>query len=271
VAAVGDVDVTFRIDDERRTGRWDAPPSRLDPSKYVWPDAGSWPTTGDVVARGADLEPSTLIDAYRRGLFPMEGVDDDNPTEIYWWSPQQRGIIPLDGLRVSRSMRRSARRYSVRINHDFVRTVRGCASRARDGARVRDTSRDTAGNTDADITDDIAIDIDGEWITERFVDAYARLHELGWAHSIETYDGDGVLVGGLYGVRIGGFFAGESMFHLARDASKVALMALVRLMRASNMSLLDTQWLTPHLASLGAVAVPRHRYLGLLASATGTG
>jgi leucyl/phenylalanyl-tRNA--protein transferase len=149
-------------------------------------------------------------------------------------------------------MRRSARRYSVRINHDFVRTVLGCASRA------RDADRDSNG------------DDDGEWITDRFVDAYARLHELGWAHSVETYDGDGVLVGGLYGVRIGGFFAGESMFHLARDASKVALMALVELMRASDMSLLDTQWLTPHLESLGAVAVPRDDYLRRLASATGT-
>lgn len=253
MTAVVGLNDTFPIDDARRDGRWDVPPAVVDPSKYVWPDAGSWPTKGDVVARGADLHPSTLIDAYRRGLFPMEGVDDENPTEIYWWSPQRRGIIPLDGLRVSRSMRRSARRYSVRINHDFVRTVLGCASRARDG------DRDTNG------------DDDGEWITDRFVDAYARLHELGWAHSIETYDADGVLVGGLYGVRIGGFFAGESMFHLARDASKVALMALVELMQVSDMSLLDTQWLTPHLESLGAVAVPRDDYLGLLASATGTG
>lgn len=252
MTAVTGLDDTFPIDDARRDGRWDVPPAVVDPSKYVWPDAGSWPTKGDVVARGADLHPSTLIDAYRRGLFPMEGVDDENPTEIYWWSPQRRGIIPLDGLRITRSMRRSARRYSVRINHDFVRTVLGCASRARDG------DRDSNG------------DDDGEWITDRFVDAYARLHELGWAHSIETYDGDGVLVGGLYGVRIGGFFAGESMFHLARDASKVALMALVELMRASDMSLLDTQWLTPHLESLGAVAVPRDDYLRRLASATGT-
>lgn len=245
---VGGLNDSFRTDDVRRDGRWDAAPSAVDPSKYVWPDAGSWPTRGDVVARGADLDPSTVIDAYRRGLFPMEGVDDENPTEIYWWSPQRRGIIPLDGLRITRSMRRSARRYSVRVNHAFVRTVLGCASRTRDGDR----------------------DGDGEWITDRFVAAYSRLHELGWAHSIETYDGDGVLVGGLYGVRIGGFFAGESMFHVARDASKVALMALVELMRASDMSLLDTQWLTPHLESLGAVAVPRDDYLRRLASAVGT-
>jgi leucyl/phenylalanyl-tRNA--protein transferase len=235
-------DFRFDVAVERRRGRWDVVPEPVGPSRYAWPPADAWPSTGDVVARGADLDASTLIDAYRRGMFPMEGVDDDDPAEIYWWSPQLRGIIPLDALRVTRSMRRSARRYSVRINGDFERTVLGCASRVGDDA----------------------------WITERFVRAYVELHRLGWAHSIETYDEHDVLVGGLYGVRIGRFFAGESMFHLARDASKVALMALVDLMRASDMSLLDAQWLTPHLDTLGAVAVPRESYLRLLASAVGT-
>ena len=239
---MGDTPTNFNVSTEQRRSPWGRTPEPLGASRYTWPEPDAWPSRGDVVARGADLAPSTIVDAYRRGLFPMEGVDDDNPEEIYWWSPQLRGIIPLDGLRVTRSMRRSARRFVTRINHDFERTVLGCAARVGDDA----------------------------WITPRFVDAYAELHRLGWAHSVETYDEHDVLVGGLYGVRIGRFFAGESMFHLQRDASKVALMALVQLMTDSDMSLLDTQWLTPHLQSLGAVGVPRDEYLALLASAVGT-
>jgi len=107
----------------------------------------------------------------------------------------------------------------------------------------------------------------GGWITEPFIDAYVELHELGWAHSIEVVDESGTLVGGLYGVRVEGLFAGESMFHLARDASKVALMHLVREMQSRSMELLDVQWLTPHLATLGAVSIPREDYLGRLAPA----
>jgi len=236
---VGDTSTIFDLASERRRSRWDGTPEPVGASRYTWPEPNDWPAVGDVVARGADLAPSTLIDAYRRGLFPMEGVDDDRPEEIFWWSPQRRGVIPLDGLKVTRSMRRSAGRYSIRIDHDFERTVLGCAARVGDDA----------------------------WITPRFVDAYAELHRLGWAHSVETYDEHDVLVGGLYGVRIGRFFAGESMFHLQRDASKVALMALVQLMTDSGMSLLDTQWLTPHLQSLGAIGVSRQHYLTLLASA----
>ena len=105
------------------------------------------------------------------------------------------------------------------------------------------------------------------WITEEFITAYIRLHELGWAHSIEVFDREGRLAGGLYGVRINGLFAGESMFHVGRDASKVAFMSLVRLMRESGMRLLDVQWRTDHLASLGAIDVGRERYLALLAEA----
>jgi leucyl/phenylalanyl-tRNA--protein transferase len=107
----------------------------------------------------------------------------------------------------------------------------------------------------------------GGWITENFIEAYVELHELGWAHSVEVLDDSGTLVGGLYGVRIGRFFAGESMFHLARDASKVALKYLVREMQSRSMELLDVQWLTPHLATLGAVSIPREDYLGRLARA----
>ena len=192
---------------------------------------------GDLVTIGGDLEPATLINAYRRGIFPMEVTQ--LPGVLAWWSPDPRGIVPLDALRVTRSMRQSARRYDIKVDTCFERVVRGCA----------DPSRD-----------------DG-WITDAFVTAYTRLHELGWAHSVEVFDREGQLAGGLYGVRIGGFFAGESMFHVQRDASKTALMALVDLMRASGMSLLDVQWQTEHLASLGALALAREEYLGKLADA----
>ena len=191
----------------------------------------------DLVAAGADLDPATIITAYCRGIFPMEV--DALPDAVAWWSPDPRGVLPLDGLRVTRSMRQSARRYEVRVDTCFTDVIRACA----------DPSRE-----------------DG-WINEAFITAYTRLHELGWAHSIEVFDREGQLAGGLYGVRINGFFAGESMFSRQRDASKVGLMALVDLMRTSGMSLLDVQWCTGHLASLGAIAIPRHDYLARLAVA----
>jgi leucyl/phenylalanyl-tRNA--protein transferase len=136
-------------------------------------------------------------------------------------------------------MRQSARRYEIRVDTCFARVIRACG----------DPSRD-----------------DG-WINEDVIVAYTRLHELGWAHSVEVFDRQGELAGGLYGVRVEGLFAGESMFHVKRDASKVALMALVDLMHTSGMKLLDVQWCTEHLASLGAIAVPRPDYLAMLADA----
>ncbi|MEY4795752.1 MAG: leucyl/phenylalanyl-tRNA--protein transferase, partial [Actinomycetota bacterium] len=194
----------------------------------------------DVVGRGADLQPETLIYAYRHGVFPMVSSDLKDPTtNLLWWSPQMRAIIPLNDLVTTRSMRRSAKKFEIRVDTNFEHVMRNCAAPHRDNG----------------------------WITEEFIEAYLRLHQLGWAHSIEVIDENGFLAGGLYGVRIGGLFAGESMFHLVRDASKVALMALVDLMRSSNMSLLDVQWLTPHLESLGAVAIKRDQYLRLLATA----
>jgi leucyl/phenylalanyl-tRNA---protein transferase len=196
----------------------------------------------DLVGVGADLAPGTLVAAYQSGLFPMPlGRRMLGRQMIGWWSPDPRGVIPLDGLRVSRSLRRSCLRYEVRWNTAFSAVMAACADPHRP---------------------------DG-WITTEFLDAYGRLHELGWAHSVETYDGTGTLVGGLYGVRIGGFFAGESMFHRATDASKVALVALVERMRAESMCLLDVQWNTPHLATLGAIDVPRDEYLDLLVDAIG--
>ena len=168
----------------------------------------------------------------------MEGPRNDGT--LFWWSPAERCVIPLDGLHITRSMRRSARRYHIRVNSCFERVMLGCSARHGD---------------------------ENVWITPRFIDSYCTLHEAGWAHSVETFNEDGVLVGGLYGVRIGRFFAGESMFHLERDASKVALMALVDVMRSAKMTLLDAQWQTPHLASLGAMEIPRAEYLHRLATA----
>jgi leucyl/phenylalanyl-tRNA--protein transferase len=213
-------------------------PIPVGPSRWRFAPPSEWPDE-DLITIGGDLEPSTLVDAYRRGIFPMEvgGL----PGVIGWWSPDPRGVIPLDGLRVTRSMRQSAKRFEIRLNTCFLDVIRGCADPARE---------------------------DG-WITAEFIAAYSQLHELGWAHSVEVFDQAGELAGGLYGVRIDGLFAGESMFHRQRDASKVALMACVDVMRASGMTLLDVQWRTEHLATLGAIAIPRAEYLARVSEAVG--
>jgi leucyl/phenylalanyl-tRNA--protein transferase len=189
---------------------------------------------GEVVGMGADLEAGTLLAAYRCGLFPMP-LDK----ELAWWSPDPRGIIPLDGLVVTRSLRRSCRRYEIRFGTAFDDVVAACADPRRPGS----------------------------WISSYMLQAYGRLHQLGWAQSVEAWTADNQLAGGLYGVHIGGFFAGESMFHRDRDASKVALVALVEGLRAGGAGLLDVQWLTPHLASVGAVEVSRQHYHELLRDA----
>jgi leucyl/phenylalanyl-tRNA---protein transferase len=220
--------------------QWDAPPQPVGEARWRFPHLTEMPE-GDLVTLGGDVEPSTLIEAYRRGIFPMEVTEV--PGVLAWWSPDPRGILPLERLRVTRSMRQSAKRYEVRVDTCFERVIRGCA----------DPSRDKA------------------WISDDIIAGYTRLHDLGWAHSIEVFDRQGGLVGGLYGVRVGGLFAGESMFHVSRDASKVALMALVDLMRTSGMGLLDVQWQSDHLESLGAVAVPRVEYFARLADALAVG
>jgi leucyl/phenylalanyl-tRNA--protein transferase len=215
---------------------WLTIPQAVPRCRWSFKPAALWPAE-DLVAAGGDLEPATLIDAYRRGLFPMV-VDGPDPV-LAWWSPNPRGIFELDGLRVTRSMRQSARRFEVRVDTCFEAVVQGCANPSRPSG----------------------------WITSDFIDAYRRLHELGWAHSVEVFDREGALAGGLYGVRLDGLFAGESMFSRQRDASKVALMALVSLMRESGMELLDAQWCTDHLASLGAIEISRDDYLQRLARA----
>ncbi len=200
----------------------------------MFPDIDS-AADDDVVAVGADLEPGTLLAAYRRGIFPMHLQDGS----LGWWSPQPRAHIPLDELRVSRSLRRSRKRYRVTIDEAFDQVIAGCGDPERDG----------------------------RWITDEIVVAYTRLHRLGWAHSIEAWSAPGVLAGGLYGVAIGGLFAGESMFHRDPDASKVALVSLVEGLAEGGGRLLDVQWATTHLRSLGAVEVSRSQYLALLADA----
>jgi leucyl/phenylalanyl-tRNA--protein transferase len=183
---------------------------------------------GEIAGVGADLEPGTLLAAYRTGLFPMRV---GRRRQVGWWSPVERGVIPIDGLHVSRSLRRSVRRFSVTYDTSFEAVMRACGDPRRP---------------------------DG-WIDDGFVAAYTRLHELGWAHSVEVWRDDR-LVGGLYGVAIGGLFAGESMFHAVTDASKVALVATVAKLTAIGAVLFDVQWVTPHLASMGAVAIPRAEY-----------
>jgi leucyl/phenylalanyl-tRNA---protein transferase len=218
---------------------WSSLPHPAGDSPWSFPPPSTWPDD-DLVAIGADLEPATIISAYRQGLFPMEIQD---PTQaLAWWSPVMRGILPLERLRVTRSMRQSARRYEVRVDTCFTEVMRACGNPARKGA----------------------------WITPEFIEAYSTLHMMGWAHSVEVFDRGGQLAGGLYGVRVNGLFAGESMFHVGRDASKVALMHLVELMRDTGMTLLDVQWRTEHLESLGATEVTRGQYFKLLARALAT-
>ena len=203
--------------------------------RWTFPSPELWPDDDDIVAAGADLETDTLLYAYAHGMFPMFV----NKRNLAWWSPIDRGVIPLDGLRITRSMRKSAQKFTCTINEAFTDVMTLCGS----------------------------MRTDGNWITREFINAYSDLHEEGHAHSVEVWNEADELVGGLYGVRINKFFAGESMFHIQTDASKVALMHLVELMTLDGMELLDTQWRTEHLETLGCIAIPREEYLQLLASA----
>lgn len=180
-----------------------------------------------------ELAPDRLLSAYRQGVFPMPYGD-----AVGWFSPDPRAILPPERFVVSRSLRRTRRRFAIRWNTAFPAVIDGCA----------DPSRPHG------------------WITPAIRAAYVRLHELGWAHSVEAWDAEG-LAGGLYGVAIGRLFAAESMFHRRTDASKAALAALCE--RLGPGWLLDVQWLTPHLVSLGAIEIPREEYLRRLAASLG--
>ncbi len=205
----------------------------VEPSRSPWnfPPVESADPSG-LVGVGADLEPGTILAAYQSGIFPMPvragGL-------IGWWSPDPRGVLELDSLHVSRSLRRSAKRFEVRVDTSLPAVIDACA----DSGRPHD------------------------WIDSQIRDAYVRLGSLGWVHSVETWL-DGELVGGLYGVAVGGLFAGESMFHRVTDASKAAVVALVELLRDGDRRLVDVQWHTPHLATLGVTEWPRVRYLDAL-------
>jgi leucyl/phenylalanyl-tRNA--protein transferase len=189
-----------------------------------------------LVAIGGDLKPGTLLFAYRNGIFPW------TVHPITWWSPDPRTIIEMDGLHVSRSLRRVIARNVFRVSFDaaFKPVMEGCAA-------PRPGREET-------------------WISPQFIAAYTRLHELGYAHSVECWQGER-LVGGLYGVSIGGFFAGESMFSEAPNASKVAMAAIMERLRSRGFILFDCQLKTAHLASMGAVQIPRAEYLRRLAEA----
>jgi leucyl/phenylalanyl-tRNA--protein transferase len=211
------------------------------PTAFAFPSVSTADERGRVVT-GGDYEPGTLLRAYRSGLFPMRsGLGD-----LTWWSPDPRGMLPLDRLHVSASLRRATHHFATTVDTAFARVIEACAERA-EGEYV--------------------------WITDEIREAYGRLHDLGWAHSVETWtippSGDQPeLVGGLYGVAVGGLFAGESMFHRERDASKVALVALVELLKDgrddTDQRFIDVQWLSPHMASLGAVEVGRDEFLARL-------
>lgn len=194
----------------------------------------------ELVGVGADLEPGTILAAYRTGLFPM-GLGQAGGPPLGWWSPDPRGVLLPGDLHVSRSLRRSARRFEIAVDTAFAKVVAGCADPSRSGA----------------------------WITPAIAAAYGRLHGLGWAHSVEVWE-QGSLVGGLYGLAVGRLFAAESKFHRRTDASKVALWALVELLSEDGEPwLLDVQWQTPHLATLGVREVPRTTYLALLKDVAG--
>ncbi len=213
-------------------------PAPLPACHWVLPDPGDADHVG-LAGVGADLAPATLVAAYRRGLFPMP-VGEGDTLGIGWWSPDPRGIIPLDGLLISRSLHKARKRFDIRVDTAFDDVVHACADPRRAGG----------------------------WISDAIAAAYAELHRLGWAHSVEAWSRDtGELAGGLYGVAIGGLFAGESMFHWRTDASKVALCSLVEQLEIGGGLLLDCQWQTRHLASLGCVTVPRATYLERLAVA----
>jgi leucyl/phenylalanyl-tRNA--protein transferase len=190
----------------------------------------------DVVAGGADLAPGTVLAAYRRGLFPMP----DHRGSVLWWSPVDRGVIEVAGYRPSRSVRRARAKFEIRVNTAFDQVIRACADPGREGS----------------------------WIDRDVIASYTELHRLGWVHSVEAWDGD-ELAGGLYGVAIGGLFAGESMFHHKTDGSKAAVAGLIELLDDEYAAdrVLDIQWVTDHLATLGAISIPRDDYVRRVAGA----
>lgn len=194
-----------------------------------------------LVGVGADLEPQTLLDAYAHGVFPTRFAPYSDPRfPMFWWSPDPRAIIELNELHVSRRLARTWRRgrFQITFDHDFDSVLRACGDRGDEGT----------------------------WLTADMIEAYLRLHHLGFAHSVEVWR-EGQLVGGTYGVALGGLFAAESMFHRVNDASKIALIALANRLRERNFVLWDIQLLTDHTERMGAIEISRDDYLERLQTA----
>jgi leucyl/phenylalanyl-tRNA--protein transferase len=202
------------------------------PTDYPFPEITE--DYDDLIFLSEDLSPAMLLDAYARGIFPMQ-IYETNITG--WFSPNPRGVLPLANLKVSRSLRQSMNKYEIRLNTAFADVIKACA----------DPSRGVS------------------WITDKVIDAWVLMHRLGWAHSVEAWRDD-KLVGGLYGLSLGGLFVGESMFHIERDASKVALVGLVEFLNDeyADRRLIDVQWKTKHLSTLGVIEMPRDEYLKLI-------
>lgn len=210
-------------------------PTPLNASVWDFPPSNQMPKD-DLVILGADLNPETLIDSYTHGIFPMH-IEIAKKQEIGWWSPQQRGILPLNEINISSSLKKSIKKFTVTFDQAFDQVIEGCGDEKRPK----------------------------RWINQEIKTAYRRLFDLGYVHSVEVWNSKNQLVGGLYGVEINGLFAGESMFHKQTDASKTAMVYLVeKLKQAGGERIFDVQWQTPHLKSMGVIKVSRAKYLKML-------
>ena len=210
-------------------------PTPLEASVWDFPTLEQMPQD-DLVILGADLKPETVIDSYQHGIFPMH-IEVANKRQIGWWSPQQRGILPLNKINISKSLQKSMKKFHVSFDQAFDQVIDGCGDDKRPQG----------------------------WINKEIKIAYKKLFELGYVHSVEVWNKKDELVGGLYGVEVQGLFAGESMFHKETDASKTAMVYLVnKLKDAGGKRLFDVQWQTPHLKSMGVIKIPRKKYLSLL-------
>ena len=210
-------------------------PTPLKSSVWDFPTLSQMPKD-NLVILGADLNPETVIDSYKHGIFPMH-IEIADKQEIGWWSPLQRGVLPLNKINISTSLKKSMKKFHVTFDQAFDEVIAGCG----DDKRPKG------------------------WINQEIVSAYRRLFDLGYVHSVEVWNKKNQLVGGLYGVEVNGLSAGESMFHKETDASKTAMFYLVnRLKESGGERVFDVQWQTPHLKSMGVIKISRAKYLGLL-------
>ena len=210
-------------------------PTPLNDSVWDFPTPSQMPKD-DLVILGADLQPETILDSYKNGIFPMH-IEIENKIELGWWSPQFRGVMPLNKINVSNSLKKSMKKFTVTFDQDFDSVIDGCG----DDKRPKG------------------------WINKEIKKAYRKLFDLGYVHSVEVWNSENQLVGGLYGIEVNGLFAGESMFHKETDASKTAMVYLVnKLKNAGGERTFDVQWQTPHLKSMGVVKMSRAKYIATL-------